>query len=518
MCGFWTEINGSAGSGSRNATVGGRNVGGVGKNSPHRLIDHRQTHEEVAMSAVAIAAGTPDVAADRSEADMVRSAARADREAFDELYRRHHQVTWRLAQAVAESGAAADTVAEGFSQALRNVRRQRSLAERPFRPQVLAATYRAGVEATRDDRGRPAGSDAPSAVMAAFRSLPDRWRAALWLADVEHLSADGVAAVLGVSAAVASQLADRGRQGLLTRFSQVGVVRPDHLDEVLRPIAAAPPKGLEAAVAKRWRSAVVVDPGGRLVPVSDWLARRAPRPLMTACGGLLALGMVGLGVLTVASPPATTGPAAAISAPGLNGPAPFNPNGSAPNELFGPGANGTSMLLGGLPLNDNPNASVNPILAGEGSSAALSGAAGSLPAVPGSSGSGGGAAAPGGGSAGGGGSAPAPAGSGGGGSTNPTSPAPSGGSTPVVSTPIATVTTPTTGTGAQVTTPAAPAPTGVTVGTPACPGAEIWNPALNLCVNPPAPASAPAPNPLTSLGNTVNQTVNNVANGLGGLG
>lgn len=461
------------------------------------------------MSAVAIAAGTPEVAARHTEADVVRSAARADRGAFDELYRRHHQVTWRLAQAVAEREAAADAVAEGFSQVLRNVRRQRSLAEQPFRSQVLAATYRAGMAPARGEHVEESGTaDAPSAVLAAFRSLPDRWRAALWLADVEHLSPSAVGAVIGVSSPVAGQLADRGRQGLLSRFAQVGVTRPDHLDAVLRPLAGAPPAALEALAAKRWRSAVVVDPGGRLVPLSEWLARRAPRPLMTACGGLLALGMVGLGVLTVASPPATTGPAAAISAPSLNGSVPLNPSGSRPNELFGPGAPGSQALIGGLPLNDNLAADVNPILAGEGSADTLSGAPGALP----SQGGGAGGATPAAGSTGGaapGGGAGAPTGS-------PASPPASGGGTapaPVVNLPpVATVTTPSTG-GATVSLGGGAV--GATI-SPTCTGIQVLDIVTNKCVTPaPPPAAAPAPNPVSNVVNGVTNTVNGVTSGLG---
>jgi DNA-directed RNA polymerase specialized sigma24 family protein len=476
------------------------------------------------MSSVAIAAGTPDVAGHRSEADVVRAAAKADRDAFDELYRRHHQVSWRLAQAVAEGDAAGGVVADGFTQALRGVRRQRALAEQPFRSQLLAATYRAGMEPSGSAAVGEAGpADAPTAVMAAFRSLPDRWRAALWLSDVEHLTAASVAGVLGVSAPVAVQLADRGRQGLLTRFAQVGVALPEHLDGVLRPLAGSPPEGLEALVAKRWRSSVVVDPGGRMLPVTEWLARKAPKPLLTACGGLVALGMVGLGVLTVASPPATSGPAAAISAPSLSGPAPTNPGAPKPNELFGPGAPGASDYTGGLTTSQL--AAVNPILAGEGSTASLTGTPGNLPSpVPatgtsagsGATGSGGtGSGATGTGTGGSGGSS----GTGGSGSGSGGGSKPTGGSTtsptttPIVSTPVATVSTPSSG-GASITVGSTSSPVvGATV-TPTCTGIQVLNLLTNQCVNP-STTSTTTPGVLNQLGTTVSGTVSNLLGGLG---
>lgn len=290
------------------------------------------------MSSVALPAVGSGPAV-RSEADLWSAAARSDRDAFNELYLRHSQTSWHLAMAVSPDPAQAqEAVADGFAQVLRGVRRRRSTADQPFRPALLAAIYRSALDRSRQapaptahpeasaDTRDPA--DAPTATLAAFRSLPERWRAALWLAEVEHVSVPALSAVLAVSDPVATQLADRGRQGLLARLAQAGVPVPDHLDEVLRPLATGLPEELGAVSAKRWKSSVAADAAGRLTPATDWLAERAPRPLWIACGGLVALSVVGLGVLTVSSPPTPTGPAAAISAPPIGGNAPVNPAGT----------------------------------------------------------------------------------------------------------------------------------------------------------------------------------------------
>ncbi|MDQ6782570.1 MAG: hypothetical protein M3063_03810 [Actinomycetota bacterium] len=447
----------------------------------------------------------------RTEADLARTAARSDRLAFDELYRRHSQTSWRLAQAVSPDRArAADAVAEGFTLVMRDLRRRRLNTETPFRPALLTEVYRAAMEQARtaktgattpanDAVAPPSSGSASPGTVAAFRSLPERWRAAVWLAEVEQLQMPAVATILGVSGPVAAQLVDRGRQGLLARFAQASITIPDHIGDALRPLAAAVPANMEVVAVKRWKGSVTVDPSGRLAPAADWLAEKAPRPLWVACGGLVALGMVGLGVLTVASSPATSGPAAAISAPAASGGAPVNPSmpGGHNNLLFGPGSGASGFLKGaGLSsgagsLIPSVGAPTNPILIGEGSGANQA-TAPSGPAGP--------AASPGG--------SPTSPTSPGGGATTP--PAPGNPATPVTGGPPAPKSiinvpgvigaTQPAGGGLGVTVGAPSAPTaGITLN-PTCTGVQILNINLNTCQNPPAgDASTTVPSLLGGL-------------------
>ena len=276
-----------------------------------------------------------------AEADLIRRAARGDGESFEELYRRHSQVAWRFGQAVAADGdAAVQAVAEGFGRALRGLRRHSRMDTEGFRPFVLAAIYRAAVDnlhshgapapvapldrsstGTKGRSSKPRGADA-AFVEAAFRSLPERWRAAIWLSEVEALSEDRIAPILGVSAAVAAQLVSRGRRGLLGRFEQGRRPVPAHLDAALRPLSTTVPAGLGKSVGERW-AALVNDPAARFAPINAWLSERAVRPLWVSVGGLMGLSLIGLGIVGQ-STGVPTGPVASgaaygnVNAPGIN--------------------------------------------------------------------------------------------------------------------------------------------------------------------------------------------------------
>ena len=270
-----------------------------------------------------------------AEADLIRSAARGDGEAFEELYRRHGQVAWRLGQAVgADQEAAVKAVAEGFGRALRGLRRRSHSDAESFRPLLLAAVYRAALDnlhahgapaptapVSRAARGGKAKNPDAAFVEAAFRSLPERWRAAVWLSEVEALSEDRVAPILGVSAAVATQLVTRGRRALLGRFEQAHRTAPDHLDSALRPLGATIPTALGASVGERW-AALVNDPAARFAPLSAWMSERAVRPLWVSVGGLMGLALIGLGIVGqntgVNTGPVANGALSGANAPGIN--------------------------------------------------------------------------------------------------------------------------------------------------------------------------------------------------------
>lgn len=434
----------------------------------------------------------------RTEADLTRTAARSNRASFEELYRRHSQASWRLAQAVSpDPTLAVDAVAEGFSQVLRALRRRRLSADAPFRAVLLSEVYRAAMDRVRSAKtSTPTKTTSGSAETAAaphgrpatgvaFKSLPERWRAAVWLTEVEQLDRAAVATILGVSVPVAAQLVDRGRHGLLGRFAQADIAEPDHLGAALRPLAAAVPAAMEGAAIKRWKGSLTVAPSGRLAPASEWLAERAARPLGIACGGLVALGMVGLGVLTMASSPTSNGPAAAISVPAASAGAPVNPSapGGHSNLLFGPGAGASgfaSHAMGGFGVGIDAlttaggGSSIDPALTGAGSAASAvptPGAPTTGPPPPP------GAIVPSWGTTGG----PPPVLPGGGPHPRP-APAPN----PSVNVPgvIAATQPANGGLGLTVGSPNAPV-VGATI-TPKCTGVQILNIQLGTCQNPPA--------------------------------
>ncbi len=272
-----------------------------------------------------------------AEVDLIRQAARGDEESFGELYRRHSQTAWRLAQAVAiDRDGAIAAVAEGFGRSLRSLRRQSRLDSETYRPLLLAAVYKAAVDhvhshstatptfaARSVPKGKGAHAKGANAALleAAFRSLPERWRAAVWLGDAESMEPEKMAAILGVSSAVASQLLTRGRRGLAGRFTQAHRPEPDHLGSALRPLAAAVPANLADEAAARWK-ALVSDAGARFAPLTGWMNERAVRPLWVSVGALMGLGLIGLGIVgqnsTVNNGGVATGALPNANAPGLN--------------------------------------------------------------------------------------------------------------------------------------------------------------------------------------------------------
>ncbi|HEX4862683.1 MAG TPA: sigma-70 family RNA polymerase sigma factor [Acidimicrobiales bacterium] len=301
-----------------------------------------------------------------AEVDLIRQAARGNEESFEELYRRHSQTAWRLAQAVAlDREGAVGAVGEGFGRSLRSLRRQSRLDSETYRPLLLAAVYKAALDHVHSHttptpafavrsipKGKGAHSKGANAALldAAFRSLPERWRAALWLADAESMDADRIAPILGVSATVATQLITRGRRGLSGRFTQARRPEPDHLGSALRGVAVAVPANLADEAVARWR-ALVTDAGARFAPLTGWMNERAVRPLWVSVGGLMGLGLIGLGIVGQGSS-VNNGPVATGSLPAANG--------AGVNPLA---ARGLAGLAGGIG-SVAPNSGLNPFFLG----------------------------------------------------------------------------------------------------------------------------------------------------------
>ncbi|HYD09492.1 MAG TPA: sigma-70 family RNA polymerase sigma factor [Acidimicrobiales bacterium] len=161
---------------------------------------------------------------------------------FEELYRRHSQAAWRLAQAVTGNAHdAADAVAEAFARVFKAVKVGRLADGAAFRSYLLTATRNASLDTIKKgSKARPTddevldlvesertgpidvvtGAGDAAMVAEAFRNLPERWRSVLWLTEVEGVATKDVAEQLGISANGAAQLAVRARAGLRERFLQ----------------------------------------------------------------------------------------------------------------------------------------------------------------------------------------------------------------------------------------------------------------------------------------------------------
>lgn len=180
--------------------------------------------------------------ADATDADLASRAASGDTAAFEELYRRHAEAAWRVAQAVTHQREdAADAVSDAFTRVLQALPEGRLRDADSFRAYLLTATRRAGIDQLRrrnrqspgdvaELANAPTSSGLPSEklvqatdaalVAAAFRTLPERWRSVLWLTEVERIPAKEAAPLLGMSPNGVAQLALRARAGLRERYLQ----------------------------------------------------------------------------------------------------------------------------------------------------------------------------------------------------------------------------------------------------------------------------------------------------------
>ena len=180
-----------------------------------------------------------------TDAELVERVTGGEVGAFEQLYRRHCDAAWRVAQAVTGNNHdAADAVAEAFARVLQALPAGRLAEGVPFRPYVLAATRNAAIDTLRrsgrtqptdqldhlDDAGavatpseRVEGHDDAEVAARAFRDLPERWRTILWLTEVEGMPAREAGPLLGLSANGAAQLAVRARAGLRERYLQAHV-------------------------------------------------------------------------------------------------------------------------------------------------------------------------------------------------------------------------------------------------------------------------------------------------------
>lgn len=176
-----------------------------------------------------------------ADAELAVRAAGGEILAFEELYRRHVQAAWRVAQAITGNPHdAADAVSESFTRVFQALPTRLQGGEN-FRSYLLASVRNASIDVLRrvgrttpsdneDVLDGPAVGREPSdllladvdsdMVAAAFRGLPERWRTVLWLTEVENMPLAEVAVLLGVSANGVAQLAVRARVGLRQRFLQ----------------------------------------------------------------------------------------------------------------------------------------------------------------------------------------------------------------------------------------------------------------------------------------------------------
>ncbi len=188
------------------------------------------------------------------DAALVARARAGDQAAFADLVARHGGPAWRIASALAPSPAVAEhAAARAFTTALRQLDAGTVSTSTAFRVLVTRAAIDEVSHAAPDDATVAA---AANPLIAAYRTLPLRWRAVLWLTIVEGGSTAQVGALLAQPTDAVGRLARRAQAGLRQRYLASGGNRGDRALQdqrgALRPLATTVPPSLGGAALNMW--------------------------------------------------------------------------------------------------------------------------------------------------------------------------------------------------------------------------------------------------------------------------
>ncbi|MFJ4798667.1 sigma-70 family RNA polymerase sigma factor [Kitasatospora purpeofusca] len=175
-----------------------------------------------------------------SDAALIARLRAGDDDVVGTLFERHHRAALGYARSLGGMDhRAEDLASEAFVRTLAAVRAGSGPTD-SWRPYLLTVVRNtAAAWATSERRSFPtddvqdwadeaehalspdqilAASAEHELIVAAFRSLPERWQSVLWHSVVEGLPAEKVAQLLGLSASGVSSLAARAREGLRTAY------------------------------------------------------------------------------------------------------------------------------------------------------------------------------------------------------------------------------------------------------------------------------------------------------------
>lgn len=206
-----------------------------------------------------------------SDAELITAARSGDSGAFGQLYERHSGAAWAVARQYTNSQAdAEDVVADAFTKVwtvvsggggpdvafraylftvIRRLGMLRVEGGRRVTPTDDAATFEAAF-GEQESTENPALAGFERGVVArAFRTLPERWQAALWYTEVESLTPAQIAPLLGLTANGVAALAYRAREGLRQAYLQMHLQQP--LDLGCRDVAGKLGSYVRGGLARR---------------------------------------------------------------------------------------------------------------------------------------------------------------------------------------------------------------------------------------------------------------------------
>lgn len=159
---------------------------------------------------------------------VVERAIAGDEDAFHELYEQHAAVTWRFAYALTGTTRdAVGVVSESFARTFTALRAGRDGATE-FSTLLLHTARHLAIDVRRShgDSPPPFEANEHSLTLArAFASLPERWRSALWLSEVEDQVTDQTASIIDLDAVDTAEITRRARKGLREQYLHADVRR-----------------------------------------------------------------------------------------------------------------------------------------------------------------------------------------------------------------------------------------------------------------------------------------------------
>jgi len=172
------------------------------------------------------------VSSTTTDDQLLVSVRAGETEAYGELWRRHVRVALAVAGRYSTIADPDDIVQEAF-QAVFTAVRDGGGPTRGFRPYLARTVRNVAVSISRRRRAEPVGGLTELAdrldvsvpghddtstdrivLVTAFQSLPERWRAILWMTEVEDLPVQDAAARLGIAPNAGAALVRRAREGL----------------------------------------------------------------------------------------------------------------------------------------------------------------------------------------------------------------------------------------------------------------------------------------------------------------
>ncbi|MCW2785423.1 MAG: polymerase, sigma-24 subunit, subfamily [Marmoricola sp.] len=206
-----------------------------------------------------------------TDAELITRVRAGDTAAYEQLFLRHREMALRYARRIANPDRAEDLCAEAFTKVLDVLLRGKGpdVAFRAYLFTTIRTSHLNAIRAAGREDLVPDHDSIPkalavledsddrydrTAIYRAYASLPERWRAALWLTAVEGLGSEEASERLGIKVNAVASLAFRARAGLRRAYLAQHLL--DAADPECQRTLELLPSHLRSTITARRRSQV----------------------------------------------------------------------------------------------------------------------------------------------------------------------------------------------------------------------------------------------------------------------